>query len=53
MRENDKAIIFCGKKVRADDLSSDLILEGVSCTAIHGSREQVFVFHVITIVVVF
>ncbi|XP_054747630.1 probable ATP-dependent RNA helicase DDX43 [Anastrepha obliqua] len=40
MRENDKAIIFCGKKVRADDLSSDLLLEGVSCTAIHGSREQ-------------
>ncbi|XP_036324102.1 probable ATP-dependent RNA helicase DDX43 [Rhagoletis pomonella] len=40
MKKNDKAIVFCGKKTRADDLSSDLTLEGVLCTCIHGSREQ-------------
>ncbi|XP_055837211.1 probable ATP-dependent RNA helicase DDX43 [Episyrphus balteatus] len=40
MQPHDKAIIFCGKKVRADDLSSDLSLEGVMCQCIHGSRDQ-------------
>ncbi|XP_055919226.1 probable ATP-dependent RNA helicase DDX43 [Eupeodes corollae] len=40
MEPHDKAIIFCGKKVRADDLSSDLSLEGVMCQCIHGSRDQ-------------
>lgn len=40
MQKNDKAIIFCGKKTRADDLSSDLTIEGHMCAAIHGSREQ-------------
>uniref|UniRef100_A0A0A1XEP5 RNA helicase n=1 Tax=Zeugodacus cucurbitae TaxID=28588 RepID=A0A0A1XEP5_ZEUCU len=40
MGKHDKAIIFCGKKTRADDLSSDLTIEGHMCTAIHGSREQ-------------
>lgn len=40
MKPHDKAIIFCGKKVRADDLSSDLSLEGVMCQCIHGSRDQ-------------
>lgn len=40
MEKNDKAIIFCGKKTRADDLSSDLTIAGYICTAIHGSREQ-------------
>lgn len=44
MEKNDKAIIFCGKKTRADDLSSDLTIAGYICTAIHGSREQVCVF---------
>lgn len=44
MEKNDKAIIFCGKKTRADDLSSDLTIEGYMCTAIHGSREQVYIF---------
>lgn len=41
MQPHDKAIIFCGKKVRADDLSSDLSLDGVMCQCIHGSRDQV------------
>lgn len=41
MRRNDKAIVFCGKKTRADDLSSDLSIEGVMCQCIHGDRDQV------------
>ncbi|XP_037879615.1 probable ATP-dependent RNA helicase DDX43 [Glossina fuscipes] len=40
MRSDDKIIVFCGKKVRADDLSSDLTLAGYLCQAIHGSRDQ-------------
>lgn len=44
MEPHDKAIIFCGKKVRADDLSSDLSLEGVMCQCIHGSRDQVRIY---------
>ncbi|KAI8130502.1 putative ATP-dependent RNA helicase DDX43 [Lucilia cuprina] len=40
MKPDDKIIIFCGKKVRADDLSSDLTLDGYMCQCIHGSREQ-------------
>ncbi|CAD6994563.1 unnamed protein product [Ceratitis capitata] len=40
MKKDDKAIVFCGKKTRADDLSSDLTLEGHMCTCIHGSRDQ-------------
>ncbi|XP_067618674.1 probable ATP-dependent RNA helicase DDX43 [Eurosta solidaginis] len=40
MGKDDKAIVFCGKKTRADDLSSDLTLEGYMCACIHGSREQ-------------
>lgn len=40
MGENDKAIIFCGKKDRADSLSCDFTLKGITCQAIHGNREQ-------------
>ncbi|XP_065372521.1 probable ATP-dependent RNA helicase DDX43 [Calliphora vicina] len=40
MKPDDKIIIFCGKKVRADDLSSDLTLDGYMCQCIHGSRDQ-------------
>ncbi|XP_048256269.1 probable ATP-dependent RNA helicase DDX43 isoform X4 [Haliotis rufescens] len=36
----DKVIVFVGKKVLADDLSSDLAMEGVECQCIHGDREQ-------------
>ncbi|XP_037928618.1 probable ATP-dependent RNA helicase DDX43, partial [Teleopsis dalmanni] len=37
---SDKVIIFCGKRTRADDLSSELCLEGLSTQCIHGSRDQ-------------
>lgn len=40
MRSDDKIIVFCGKKVRADDLSSELCLKGHLVQCIHGSREQ-------------
>lgn len=40
MTPEDKAIIFCGKKDRADSLSCDFALEGINCQAIHGNREQ-------------
>ncbi|KAH8246794.1 hypothetical protein KR032_000051 [Drosophila birchii] len=40
MTKTDKIIIFCGRKARADDLSSDLTLEGFATQCIHGNREQ-------------
>jgi ATP-dependent RNA helicase DDX43 len=41
MEENDKVIIFCGKKDRADFLSCKFVLNNIVCQAIHGNREQV------------
>lgn len=41
MQKNEKAIIFCGKKARADDLSSEICLSGVPVQCIHGDRDQV------------
>ncbi|XP_070490328.1 probable ATP-dependent RNA helicase DDX43 [Chironomus tepperi] len=38
--KNEKAIIFCGKKDRADTLSCDFVLKGIQCQSIHGNREQ-------------
>lgn len=40
MGPDEKVIIFCGKKARADDLSSEISLSGISCQCIHGGREQ-------------
>ncbi|XP_022208592.2 LOW QUALITY PROTEIN: ATP-dependent RNA helicase dbp2 [Drosophila obscura] len=40
MTKTDKIIVFCGRKARADDLSSDLTLEGFMTQCIHGSRDQ-------------
>jgi ATP-dependent RNA helicase DDX43 len=40
MDPDDKVIVFVGKKMRADDISSDLSLAGISCQSIHGDREQ-------------
>ncbi|XP_052777859.1 probable ATP-dependent RNA helicase DDX43 [Mya arenaria] len=41
MQEDDKIIVFMGRKVKADDLSSDFTLNGVNCQCIHGDREQI------------
>lgn len=40
MDPDEKAIIFCGKKARVDDLSSEFSLEGIACACIHGDRDQ-------------
>uniref|UniRef100_A0A2M4AJZ0 RNA helicase n=2 Tax=Anopheles triannulatus TaxID=58253 RepID=A0A2M4AJZ0_9DIPT len=40
MGPKDKVIIFCGKKTRADDLSSEFVLSDIGCQSIHGNREQ-------------
>uniref|UniRef100_A0AAG5CTK2 RNA helicase n=1 Tax=Anopheles atroparvus TaxID=41427 RepID=A0AAG5CTK2_ANOAO len=40
MQPTDKVIIFCGKKTRADDLSSEFVLADIPCQSIHGNREQ-------------
>jgi len=40
MNENDKAIIFCSKKTRADELSSEFCLNNINCQCIHGGRYQ-------------
>lgn len=36
----DKAIVFVGKKVTADDIASDLAISNIACRCIHGDREQ-------------
>ena len=41
MEEDDKVIVFVGKKVTADDISSDFAMQGISCQSIHGNREQI------------
>lgn len=40
MQPEHKAIVFCGKKVRADYLASELLVSGIDCQTIHGDREQ-------------
>ncbi|ETE71208.1 putative ATP-dependent RNA helicase DDX43, partial [Ophiophagus hannah] len=40
MKSDDKAIIFVGKKLTADDLSSDFGLRGIPVQSLHGNREQ-------------
>lgn len=40
MKEDDKVIVFVGKKTRADELSAEMALKGVHVQSIHGDREQ-------------
>ncbi|KAM4607409.1 putative ATP-dependent RNA helicase DDX43 [Polymixia lowei] len=40
MQPKDKVLIFVGKKLVADDLSSDLCLRGLAVQSLHGDREQ-------------
>ncbi|XP_036403067.1 probable ATP-dependent RNA helicase DDX43 [Megalops cyprinoides] len=40
MEPEDKVLIFVGKKLVADDLSSDLCLRGIAVQSLHGDREQ-------------
>ncbi|MBN3320219.1 DDX43 helicase, partial [Atractosteus spatula] len=40
MGPEDKVLIFVGKKLVADDLSSDLCLHGIPVQSLHGDRDQ-------------
>ena len=40
MKPEDKTIIFVGRKVLADELSSDFALKGIDAQCIHGDRDQ-------------
>ncbi|XP_078398061.1 putative ATP-dependent RNA helicase DDX43 [Cetorhinus maximus] len=40
MNPVDKVIIFVGRKLTADDLSSDFSLQGIPVQSLHGDREQ-------------
>ncbi|XP_044229334.1 probable ATP-dependent RNA helicase DDX43 isoform X2 [Thunnus albacares] len=40
MHPQDKVLIFVGKKLMADDLSSDMCLQGLAVQSLHGDREQ-------------
>ena len=40
MQDDDKAIVFIGRKCTVDSLSSDFALSDIRCQSIHGGREQ-------------
>ncbi|KAJ8014133.1 hypothetical protein DPEC_G00037090 [Dallia pectoralis] len=40
MEPDDKVLIFVGKKIMCDDLSSDMCLHGLAVQSLHGDREQ-------------
>ncbi|KAM6922830.1 putative ATP-dependent RNA helicase DDX43 [Lycodopsis pacificus] len=40
MQPLDKVLVFVGKKLVADDLSSDMCLQGLAVQSLHGDREQ-------------
>uniref|UniRef100_A0A4X2L7S6 RNA helicase n=1 Tax=Vombatus ursinus TaxID=29139 RepID=A0A4X2L7S6_VOMUR len=40
MKPEDKVIIFVGRKLIADDISSDLSIKGIPVQSLHGKREQ-------------
>ncbi|XP_019118297.2 putative ATP-dependent RNA helicase DDX43 [Larimichthys crocea] len=40
MQPEDKVLIFVGRKLMADDLSSDMCLHGLAVQSLHGDHEQ-------------
>ncbi|XP_041419036.1 probable ATP-dependent RNA helicase DDX43 isoform X2 [Xenopus laevis] len=40
LKPQDKVLVFVGKKLVADDLSSDFSLQGIPVQSLHGNREQ-------------
>jgi len=40
MDDEDKAIVFVGRKCTVDSISSDFALSDIRCQSIHGGREQ-------------
>lgn len=41
LEKTDKAIVFVGRKLVADQIASELSLDGVVCQCIHGDRDQI------------
>lgn len=41
LEKTDKAIVFVGRKMVADQIASELSLEGIICQCIHGDRDQI------------
>lgn len=41
LEKSDKAIVFVGRKLVADQIASELSLDGVVCQCIHGDRDQI------------
>jgi ATP-dependent RNA helicase DDX43 len=40
MKEDEKVLVFVGRKITADDVASDFLLDDIQCQCIHGNREQ-------------
>jgi len=40
MKDEDKAIVFVGRKCTVDNIASDFALTDIRCQSIHGGREQ-------------
>jgi len=40
MADEDKAIVFVGRKCTVDNIASDFALTDIRCQSIHGGREQ-------------
>ena len=40
MESNQKVIIFCMRKTKADHISSELAMQGISVQCMHGSLDQ-------------
>lgn len=40
MTDEDKVIVFVGRKSVADDISSELALNSIACQCMHGDRDQ-------------
>ncbi len=41
LEKTDKAIVFVGRKLVADQIASELSLSNVVCQCIHGDRDQI------------
>ena len=41
LEKGDKAIVFVGRKMVADQIASELSLDGIICQCIHGDRDQI------------
>lgn len=40
MSPDDKLIVFCGTKAKADYLSVECAMKNIACASLHGNRDQ-------------